>query len=139
MLSEEVSRLVEVGYLEMLRGPLIGRPYVVASIASSGVVAFIARLNQKKEQAVNLINQRAAQRFLRRPHTDTIKGCNGIHELRTHGGIRFYYFFDGATVIIISHASEHVDKRRVLREGKRAEAIRTEYEIEKARFRKDTQ
>lgn len=120
----------------MLRGPKPGRHYVVVSIASSSVTAFIAGLNQKKDQALNLINQRAEQRFLRYPHTDSIKDCDGVHELRTHGGIRFYYFFDGAGVVVITHASEHVDKRRVKREGSRCEDLRKEYLLEKEKHRK---
>lgn len=139
MLDEASSRLLENGYLEMLRKPQAGRYYVVVALSSAEITAFIADLNRKKEQALNVIDQRAARRFLAQPHNDFIEGTDGIYELRTRGGIRFYYFFDGAAVVVVTHAREHVNKRRVLSEGRRAEALRAEYLLMKEAVRKEGQ
>jgi hypothetical protein len=139
VLADDTLRLLETGYLEMLRRPQPGRHYVVVALSSAGITIFIAGLNQKKEQALNVIDQRAIRRFLAKPHSDFIEGTNGIHELRTRGGIRFYYFFDGAALVVITHGREHVNKRRVLAEGRRAEGLREEYLLRKEAVRKGKQ
>jgi len=136
VIDDAIQLLVEAGYLDVLRAPQPGRHYAVYSLAVAEIPAFIAGLNDKKDQALNLINQRAVRRLLAYPHTESIKGTDGIHELRTRGGIRFNYFFDGAAVVVITHGSQHVNKRLVLKEGRRAEALRERYEEAKRDIKK---
>jgi hypothetical protein len=136
VLDDAVILLVESGYLHMLRKPQPGRHYAVVSLASADVPSFVAGLNQRKQQAINIIEQRAVRRFLNQPHSDAIEGTDSIHELRTRGGIRFYYFFDGQAVVVITHGREHVNKRLVLKEGRKAESLRNEYLAAKRDIRK---
>src|SRR5437868_669903 len=120
----------------MLRRPQPGRYYAVVSLAMAHINNYIAALNERREQAINVIDQRATRRFLNKPHSDCIEGTDGIHELRTRGGIRFYYFFDGAALVVITHAREHVNKRRVLAEGRRAESLRAQFLSAKTNVKK---
>jgi hypothetical protein len=126
-----IGEFVE-NYLELLKK---GQAFEVYGLAKLGLSKYIDELELGKEQAVNVIVQRAEREVLREPQCVKVKGYEHLWELRTRLGVRFVYFRDGARIIVIVYASKKSKKNKFQDSDLHAaEQARIAYFKEKARY-----
>jgi len=126
-----IRQFVE-NYLELLKS---GQAFDVYGLATLAVSKFIDELELGKEQAINVIVQRAEREVLREPQCVKVKAFEHLWELRTRLGVRFIYFRDGSRVIVIVHASRKSKKSKFQGSDLQiAEQGRVAYFNEKAKY-----
>jgi hypothetical protein len=104
-----------------------GQEYDLYGFKPVGVLAFLNDTHEIKEQAHNILRQRAARQRLSSKRCKSVKRSQYLFELTTDGGARFLYFQDGPRRLIVVSSTYKMKEKKFHAEVERGERLRSEY------------